>query len=154
MKERAPNKDELQDLERLVDEGIECVGHVVDLPSDLDDSAAVVRAIRECVDKLRQGATLPSAYRDLEQAGYALGTLWGDELRRGCQWEWAYLQADSGFEGWALVSPDRAHACFAHHFIFDKLADPESDNTVALLFNMIAAGDVPPSSSGQYMTLR
>ena len=153
MNERLPNQDELQDLEQLVYDGIECLGSVVDLPSDLDDSAAVVRAIRQGVDRVRQGAKLPSAYEDLEQAAYALGTLWGDELRRAFKWEWVYLQTDGGFEGWAVVSPNRSHVCFPHHFIFGKLANPESDNTIALVFNMIGAGRVPSSSPGKYVTL-
>jgi hypothetical protein len=153
MNERPPDRDELQDLEQLVHEGIECLGFIVDLPSDLDDSAAVVRAIRQFADEVHQGTPLPRGYRDLEQVAYALGMLWGDELRQAFEWEWVYLQTDDGFEGWAVVSPDRSYACFAHHFIFGKLAKPESDNTIALLFNMIAAGRVPSSSPGSYMTL-
>jgi hypothetical protein len=153
MNERPPNQDELRDLEQLVQEGIECLGFIVALPSNLDDSAAVVRAVRQFVDEVRQGTPLPRAYRDLEQAAYALGTLWGDELRRAFKWEWVYLQADNGFEGWTIVSPNRSHACFPHRFIFGKLAKPESDNTIALLFNMIKAGRVPSSSPGKYLTL-
>lgn len=153
MNEHLPNQEELQDLEQWIQKGIECLGCVVDLPPDLDDSAAVVRAIRQCVDQIHQGVALPSTYRDPKDAAYALGTLWGDELHRACQWEWAYLQTGSGFEGWAVVSSDRSHACFPHHFIFGKLTHPESDNTIALLFNMIKAGRVPLSSAGEYRIL-
>lgn len=154
MKERFPSQDELQDMEQLVHDGIECLGFMVDLPANLDDSAAVVRAIRQCVDEVRQGVPLPAAYEDLEQAAYALGTLWGDEIRRACGWEWVYLQTGEGFEGWTVASPNRSHVCFPHHFVFGKLQDAQSDNTVALLFNMIVAGRVPSSSPGRYMALR
>jgi hypothetical protein len=139
MKERLPNQDESQDLEQLVHDGIECLGFMVDLPANLDDSATVVRAIRQCMDKVRQRVPLPATYGDLEQAAYALGTLWGDEIRRACGWEWVYLQTGEGFEGWAVASPNRSHVCFPHHFVFGKLQDVQSDNTVALLFNMIVS---------------
>jgi hypothetical protein len=153
MKERPPTREEQRDLEQLVHDGIECLGTVVDLPDDLDDSAAVVRAIRRCVDKVHEGAALPAAYRDPEEAAYALGSLWGDEVRRACGWEWVHLQTESGFEGWAVASPDRAYTCLPHHFVFGKLTDSESDNTIALLFNMIDAGSLPPASPGQYVML-
>jgi len=153
MKERVPNQNELQELEQLVHNGIECSGFLVDLPANLDDSAAVVRAIRQGVDEIRQGAKLHRDYEDPADAAYALGSLWGDELCRAFKWEWVYLQAEVGFEGWAVVSPDRSYACFPHRFIFAKLADPGSDNSIALLFNTIEAGDVPPSSPRKYLTL-
>lgn len=153
MKERVPNQDELQELEQLVHNGIECLGFLVDLPANLDDSAAVVRAIRQGVDEIRQGAKLHRDYEDPVDAAYALGSLWGDELCRAFKWEWVHLQTEGGFEGWAVVSPDRSYACFPHRFIFAKLADPGSDNSIALLFNMIEAGDMPPSSPRKYLVL-
>ncbi len=153
MNERIPDQDELNDLGQLSNDGIECLTALVDLPADRD-SAAVVRAVRQFVDEVRQGTPLPSGHRDLEQVAYKLGTLWGDQLCHAAEWEWVHLQEDDGIEGWAVASPDRSHACFAHHFLFGKLAEPENDNTVALLFNMISEGRVPPSSPGSYNQLR
>jgi hypothetical protein len=46
-----------------------------------------------------------------------------------------------------------AYAIRPQLFIYRLLAQPNSDNTVALLLNMVVAGQVPPSAPKQYLVL-
>jgi hypothetical protein len=153
MKERALTEAEQERITELVHNGIECLGFVLDLPEDLDDSVAVVRTIRGFVDQIHGGVELPAQYADPAQAAVVLGMLWGDEVHRAFGWEWVYLKDDRGFETWGVVSADRSYVCYPHLILAKKLTHPDSDNTVMLLFNMIGAGNLPESSPGTYMRL-
>lgn len=154
MKERAISEAEQERITELIHNGIECLGFVVDLPEDLDDSAAVVRTLRGFVDQVHGGMELPKPYGEPAQAAVVLGMLWGDEVRRAFGWDWVFLEDDRGRETWGVVSPDRSYACYPHLFIGGKLMNPNSDNTILLLFNMMGAGNLPASSPGRYTMLR
>jgi hypothetical protein len=154
LKDRYPTEAEQEQITALVRKGIECLGLVVDLPKDLDDCTEVVRTIRAFLDEVRGGGGLPELYRDTPGfACAAVGALWGDLVRRSFGWEWVYFDDSWGFDTWGVVSPDRAYICFPHLVLAHKLAQPESDNTMMLLFKMIRDGDLPRSSPGRYMQL-
>lgn len=82
----------------------------------------------------------------------SLGSLWGDAVCQELGWQWACLEYE-GQDFYAVVSPNRALACFPFNNIDTLLQDPESDNGSILLFNMLKAGDVPNTEPHQYLTI-
>ncbi len=118
----------------------------------LDESAdplTVIQAIDAFVDAWQLGQDPLAEQFDPEDAPYALGSLWGEQLVRRFGWEWAMItfhdDEDSVAPG--VVSPDRGLAVYPIHFLIDCLEDPDVDCTVALAFNMLEAGkigDMPP----------
>jgi len=129
---------------------------LVPLPEGLEDldgaqPAVLVSGVRELVDAIREG----QGPTDLESDDLAtwLGALWGDELCRVADWEWVHLTFDNGLGALAVVSRDRAFACLPLHFLYGLLSTPAFDNTIALLFNMVAGGHLPASEPGCYVLL-
>ncbi len=65
---------------------------------------------------------------------------------------WVVLARD-GEEAYAIVPADRRFAVFPTVFMFSKLKARAGENTVQLLFDLLAAGDVPDSPPGSYTLL-
>jgi hypothetical protein len=76
-------------------------------------------------------------------------------LCKTCGWEWCGLTREGGEESLAVVSHDRAYAVSPNDFLKDQLTrnSPEADNTVALLYNTIRAGNLPSARPGSYRML-
>jgi hypothetical protein len=151
MKESALRPADQRELDDLIELGFEMVGELTEFPDDADDAALVVSSIKRAVATVRAGAA-PRHLNDAEKIAFALGAVWGDTARRALGWDLVMLEAEHG-ELLALVSPDRAYAIRPQLFIYRLLAQPNSDNTVALLLNMVVAGQVPPSAPKQYLVL-
>ncbi len=111
------------------------------------EPARVVAAIHQ-----RVGAVRPLAGADLEEESSALGCLWGEQACVALGWTWVVLARD-GEEAYAIVPADRRFAVFPTVFMFSKLKARAGENTVQLLFDLLAAGDVPDSPPGSYTLL-
>jgi len=120
-------------------EGLEVLG--LDASAD---AKAVIEAIDKFVFEWQEGKRPPSDGFDPEDAPYALGSLWGDQLVRRFGWEWAMVtfhdHDDSVAPG--VLSPDRSLAVYPIHFLFGALEDPDVDVTIALSYNMLEVGKV------------
>ena len=81
--------------------------------------------------------------------------MWGDQLVRAYQWEWAIVKfhehGDSTAPG--VLSPDRALAIYPIHFIIGCLQDPTVDATILLAFNMLEADTSSDTKPGSYFNL-
>jgi hypothetical protein len=146
--ERALTAEEQEELTSLIQDGLE---KLEPAPEDINDPDQIVRSIHRFVTQVKR-QTQPVG--KLEAVGFAVGALWGDQLCRTLDWQWVHLSYQNGFEGYAVVSPERRYVNFPMHFVFDILVKPERDNTVALLFNMLQAGKRPPASANVYHVLR
>lgn len=113
----------------------------------LDATAApevVVSAVHAAIDALAKDK--PRGKKAKTTAQMELGCAWGEQLHRALGWQWAALP-----EGIALVSPDRAHAHYPFAFV-GRLLSARS-NTMMLLFDMLAEGDLPKSKKGALLSL-
>lgn len=148
--ERPLTKDEHEAIDVLWQNGVECIGFVVDLPRDLSDNSLVVGKIREFIDSYREGQRPGGGYEDAETIAYAVGTLWGEAAREALGWEWVHVTYEGGSERLVVVSRDRACLCDPHLAIFGLLTRPDVENGSALVFNMLRAGKAPSSKPGSY----
>ncbi len=83
----------------------------------------------------------------------ALGCAFGEQLHRALGWQWASVRTTDG-GGVALVAPDRAAALYPFALVERLLAPRAKENAVALTFNMLAAGELPPGARpGAYAAL-
>lgn len=77
-----------------------------------------------------------------------LGCALGEQLRRALGWQWASLRWDDG-EGVGLVSPARTHAVLPLAVVAAQCVRKARRNAIALLFNMLVDGNLPPASPGR-----
>jgi len=149
----APDADEYElelsekeDLRALVREGIEVLEALVDEPFDVDDSDALVAAVRHAVQSMREGSEPPARW-DHDTAARLLGLLWGEHLARTAGWRWVRLTVGSR-EGYAVVSNDRAHAAFPADYVRGLLREGAGDNRLVLIYEMVRDRRVLPSAPG------
>lgn len=102
--------------------------------------------IAAAVDAAVTAARAKKKPRSLDDAT-ALGALWGDALARASGWTWAHLVLGK-HKRVCLVSPDRAHACAPLEYLYAQRT-PGAEVTALLLFNMVVAGQLPPSAPGK-----
>jgi hypothetical protein len=81
-----------------------------------------------------------------------LGTVWGQMVCKELGWEWCALTRQGSDEFLAIASPDRAYAMSPVGYLGQQIS-PQAENTVALLFNMLRAGKLPPARARQYRML-
>jgi hypothetical protein len=109
--------------------------------------ADVVARIHERVGSIR-----PLGGGDLDGESTALGCLWGEQICAAHGWTWVILtRADE--EAYAIVPPDRRFSIFPTIFMHSKLKDRGAENTVRLVFDLLAAGDLPDVAPGTYALL-
>lgn len=113
----------------------------------LSSAMVVLEAISARVEAVR-----PLADEALLDEALGLGCLWAEQVCGSLGWSWATLTSGDA-EHHCIVSPDRRFAIHATAYLRSLLSDREADNTVVLLFNMIAAGNVPQAEAGQYRFL-
>jgi hypothetical protein len=116
---------------------------------------AVVEAIDAFVYAWQKGTRPPADVLDPEDAPFVLGSLWGEQIAKRFGWTWAMItfhdHGDSKAPG--VCSPDRGLVIYPIHFLLGCLQDPDVDATVALSFNMLAAGKVGPVEPLGYLNL-
>jgi hypothetical protein len=134
-------------LEGSAEDGAALVG-----VSTSDNPDAIVAAIDEFVFAWQGGKRPPKKVFDPEDAPYALGSLWGQQLVRKFGWEWKMVtfheHDDSTAPG--VLSPDRSLAVYPIHFVIGCLEDANVDATIMLSYNMLKAGDTGNVEAGEY----
>jgi len=144
--ERELSAEEFRELEGLLPQAYRLVG--LD-PGSAPSASAVVRAINDVIGRLR--ADPPGEERAIDLS-LALGCLLGQQWCTGLGWEWRLVTV-GGFEGYGVVPADRRFAYFPMRDLHDLLRRKASELNVLLLFNMVAAGNVPPASPHEYVRL-
>jgi len=110
----------------------------------------VVAAINREVTKARKSKQKD----DLVQLAVDDGATWGTQFCIAYGWSWRWLRFEKNdYENFAIVSPKGEHAIFALVLVKEILATPSRSNSLELLFNMVGAGDLPPSKPGAHAML-
>lgn len=124
----------------------------------LDQSAEphlVVDVIDAFVDAWQEEMRPPKDELDPDDAPYAMGSLWGEQLVRQFKWDWAMVtfhdHGNSKAPG--VLSPDRALAIYPIHFLLGCFRDRRVDCTVALSFNLLVSGEVNQMPPRGYFNL-
>ena len=143
-----PPAADLRRVRPLPREDVVCLGaarkaalrHTRGKPGALPD--AIVRAIASALPD----GTEPTSEDEQADLAFELGVLWGDQIVRTAGWEWMELS----WETWsapAIVSPDRAHACFPMRLIADAI-ETDRPALVEQVFRRIRRGDLPDAEPG------
>jgi hypothetical protein len=156
LREVALDEEELRGVDVLFSQGVEWIGELVEIvmTDSADgcpslDTSTLPALVRRFVDEKRAGR---GRNVDTEQLAYSVGTVWAEAFVGKLGWRWCKFEVD-GSTNYAITSADGAYAMLPHHYIYRLLMKPESDNTAALVFNMVAAGDFPPSKPHAYTML-
>lgn len=80
------------------------------------------------------------------------GVLWGEQLSRQLGWQWAIVTMSKGRPLVGLISPDAAYALDPVTAVREIVAGQRPCN-LELLFNMLAAQQLPPSGPGKYVVV-
>lgn len=155
--ERPLTVDEEQELDALLAAALELVPLPPEaLAADELPPGALVGAVAAAVDAARAGEPFAGDMA-VEDAAVALGVLWADELQRITGWELIFATFDAEgpepLEALCLARRDRALAVLPVLLIAGALFDRHSENTVALLFQLIVAGQTPPAEPGDWRVL-
>jgi hypothetical protein len=144
--ERELSAEERRELEGLLPEAYLLVG--LD-PESVPAAGVVVRAIDDLVGRLRTDA--PGGERAIELS-LTLGCLLGQQWCSEFGWEWR-LVTSGRFKSYGVVPADSRFVYFAMKDVLDLLASETEELNLLLLFNMVAAGNVPPASGHEYVSL-
>jgi hypothetical protein len=144
--ERELSTEERRELEGLLSQAY----RLVDLDPELVHAPrAAVRAIDELVGQLRADA--PHAEQAVELA-LTLGCLLGQQWCSAFGWEWRVVTL-ARFEGYGVVPSDSRFVYFAMQDVYDLLISEADELNLLLLFNMVAAGNLPPASAHEHVSL-
>lgn len=79
-------------------------------------------------------------------ASLGLAAIYGELLCKACGWSWIELRQSRSKRWIAVAGPDHRHAVALLPYVHQQIETP--DPTVTLLFNMIAAADLPAADPG------
>lgn len=144
--ERELSAEERRELEGLLPEAYRLVG--LD-PEPVPAAGVAVRAINELAGRLRMDAL--DGERTVELS-LALGCLLGQQWCSEFGWEWRLVTLGR-FQGYGVVPADGSFVYFAMQDVYELLTSETGELNLLLLFNMVAAGDVPPASAHEYVSL-
>jgi hypothetical protein len=114
--------------------------------------ATVVAAVDEFAYSWHKGKRPPTdVVEDIDTARLIFGSLWGEQLVKQFGWEWAKVNFSDGV-AFGVVSPDRSLVIYPLDFMLWCMQTPRADVTVALSFNMLLEGRVPPDAQRQSYT--
>lgn len=111
---------------------------------------AVLQRIAEEMQKLRPAFWTMSAEERLD-ASLGLSAIYGELLRSACGWSWAELRESRSKRWIAMLAPSGTHALVLVPYMQQHIQAEAP--TVTLLFNMIAAGQLPPAEPGQLVSI-
>ncbi len=141
---------ERQELDEFAQQGLSV------LPQDLGEGAKLIvrlEALRDLVDRVREGESPAPPYDESDELAYVLGSLWGSWVAERSGWAWKHLTLDDGMEGLALVPEDEAYAVWPHHFLYGLLELAEAENTALVLAECIWGRELPPAQPGELVLL-
>ena len=116
------------------------------VPVQGDDADFLIAGLNIVVEAVRAGRPVP---RPRDELAADLGVLWGDELCRVAGWSWCYLTLESGTEGAAVCSADRALAVLPVHFIHRAFSD--ATRQPLALFRKLADGSSTAPPGGLFL---
>lgn len=132
--------DELRsDMEHLLKQGF---GLIERSPEGAPEE--IVEAVHERISLVQQGKQKVGPKQRA-----ALACVFGEQLVRAVRWQWARVDYGSSKPA-GLISPDRARAHFPLALITRLARKGRSENTIALLFNMLREGVVPEAEPWSY----
>jgi hypothetical protein len=118
--------------------------------SETAEPATIVEAIDAFVFRWQDGTRPDPKVLSADDAPFAMGSLWGAQLVRRFDWEWAVVtfhdKGDSVAPG--VFAPDRSLVVYPMHYLMGALAHPSVDVTIALSFNMLEAGTIGAAKAG------
>lgn len=136
-KHLAPLSDELRsDVEAMTKHG-----HALLSLSGTADPSAVADAVHLAIAEIQAGERKIPGGKAGMQLRLGLACALADALHRAFGWQWASVGAEGVA---AVVSPAMTHALVPLAPIARLAKKGTKENTVALLFNMIAHGSLPP----------
>lgn len=100
------------------------------------------------------GVFIDCAYRDenlpqdsKQELAFSMGSLWAEQVMKKYHWDWRHIDSEtSNYHGFFLISEDESYCCPVFQFFVkiimgNNLYEGENDNTIELIFNMIAELD-------------
>ena len=81
-----------------------------------------------------------------------LGSLLGQQWCSEFGWEWRMVSLPK-FSGYGVVPADSRYVYFASKDVYDLLISETDELNLLSLFDMAAAGNLPPASGNEHMTL-
>jgi len=131
------------DIDEMTGRGLARVG-----AGDDDAVPDVIDMLHRYVDRIRAGDVKLGTKAKAGVVRLELACAFAEQLHRAFAWQWTRIPKAVG-----IASGDRAYALQLLP-MFSRIAEHgSSENTVALLFNMIAAKDLPPSRRGALVGL-
>ena len=92
---------------------------------------------------------------DQVAASIAYGAVWGEQVHRVLGWDWALVSpAGPEDEEFALVSPGREYRIAPLYLLLPYATGAQAEDTSALLFNLLCAGQLPASAPNAYLELQ
>lgn len=114
----------------------------------------IVYALREHLDAQRAAIhTLDHGSDEYAYFILELGHALGAQIVRTYGWHWGVLQFDGEDGGTHVIHPDGLACVHPIRLIMDIVNSPERGNNTALLFNMLAPGQLPQVGPGSYLGL-
>ncbi len=118
--------------------------------TDLDDGRALATQLRKIVDQILETGEFPEEYEDIVDVAVGLGTVFGNALCVGYDWEWMELGDSEENVVHSVVSPKGYYSNAPMIYLYRILTgnniglDGKNDNTVLLLYNMLENIDDKP----------
>lgn len=121
--------------------------------SNTENGQEMAQEIYNIVEKILSTGTFPSEYESIDDVAVALGVLFGQALCIGYGWSWQEFGDSKEEATFGVVSPQKNFCNAPMNFLFRILSgeniglDGQNDNTVLLLYNMLADIDKNPKST-------
>lgn len=110
----------------------------LDLLSDAPPTDIVKRIQAQVRDLREQQTDVP--LETLQEWAVQLGHLWGEQVVRAYDWHWVAVDTGES-EVLGVVPTDEAYRVLPLNFVWQHLQDAEREETVMLLFNMLARAE-------------
>ena len=119
--------------------------------NETSEAAAILRALATEIEAHRPDfAKLKPKLKKTLLAG--LSGAFGLLLRQRLQWNWVVLQVTSRTWDLGLESHNGSHALCLNQVMVRQLTSPQP-STIELLFNMIAASNLPDGQPGDHVAI-
>jgi hypothetical protein len=115
--------------------------------------ATIVKAVDDFAYRWQKGGRPPSVVvEDGEEARLIFGSLWGQQLVKQFDWQWAKVTFHDYDDSVAfgVFSPDRSLAIYPLEFMLGCLQNPHMDATIMLSFNMLLEGKITKMKEKSY----
>lgn len=118
--------------------------------TDLDDGRKVAAQLKKIVDEILESGRSPKQYKDIADVAVGLGTVFGNALCIGYGWEWKGFGESKGSAVYGVVTPKGYFSHAPMSYLYRILTgnniglDGQNDNTILLLYNMLADIDSKP----------